>query len=851
MVHTVDTIQILLVEDEAIIAMARAQSLTAMGFTVHTAHSGEAAVRHALEDTSLDIILMDIDLGRGIDGVEAATQILADHHVPIVFLSSHSESEVVERVRTVTRYGYILKNSSDFTVRQTIETALELDRMYRESLEHRDELHRHVTRLEKVERELRLREEHLTRSNRALRILERLKRNTATADTVSALLRGFCRIVTEDGIYPLVTVSALTVKPEPGLLQVATSEETAEPISGVPTAGAVAGDATATGDLIPCVELGLLVARIATPAIVTDIAADPRVAECRDIALSRGYRSLVVFPVRRGDTMWGICTVFGATPDVFEDQEVELLHEIVHELSFGIESIHVRDDRGAVRELLLKERRELRERVKELHCLHLVGEIAETPDISVDELLRRVVPAIPPAFHDPSATTIEVSLRGLTYRAGALADEPVDGWDLVVPVTVDQEYAGEIRVIVSGEETASYLPRRRLKMKGESPVLPEERKLLGTISSRIGRITERIEALQREREIERRLSLILEGSRIGSWSWYVPSGAVEIDARWAEMLGYLDHELQPMTRKRWADLCHQEDWQAAGRRMADHLQGASEYFSAELRMRHKVGDWRWVFAKGQVLERDAVGKPVRMMGTLTDITEVKEEERDLRQDAEEHDVAIHRRDLLMREMHHRVKNDLNLIRSLFSLQASSVQDRVTRRLLTEAGHRVNAIARIYENLYAGGDLQAVQVKALTESILTDLRAGVFDGEVVVESDIEDLTLPQGDSISYGIVLNELVTNALKYAQPADGPLRLGVFVRNDGDNRLALTVTDNGQGYAPEVLAGGHAGFGTMVVHALTEQAGGHIELSNDDGARATAVFRLNTPGERDRDGES
>jgi len=852
MVHTVGTIQILLVEDEAIIAMARAQSLTTMGFTVHTAHTGEGAVQQALSDHAIDIILMDIDLGRGIDGVEAATQILEDHHVPIVFLSSHSEPAVVERVRTVTRYGYILKSSNDFTLRQTIETALELDRMYRESLDHQDELHRHVTRLEEVERELRLREEHLTRSNRALRILERMKRNTATAANVTALLSGFCEILAEDGVYPFVSISALTRSPGQGLLEVAAAENPQRSISD--GSKDAAGHVGNTGT---CEELGLLVARIATPAIVREIVEDFRTVECREFARSRGYRSLAVFPVSRGITPWGVCTVYSRSPGTFNEGETQLLYETIRELSFGIDSIYTRDERSAVGEMLLKERRDLRERVKELRCLHLVGEIAETPDISIEELLRRVAMVIPPGFRDPSATTVEIFLRGATARAGATArddaggDDPVPEWDLVVPVTVDGESAGELRVAVRIEESSSSLLRRRRKTRGESPVLPEEGDLIRTIASRIGRIVERIEALQREREMERRLSLILEGSRIGSWNWSVPTGTVEIDARWAEILGYLEHELQPMTRKRWARLCHREDWRETRRKMAAHLQGASEYFSAEIRMRHKVGDWRWVLAQGQVLERDAVGKPLRVLGTLTDITEVKEEERDLRQDAEDHGVAIRRRDLLMREMHHRVKNDLNLIRSLFSLQASSVEDRVTRRLLTEAGHRVSAIARIYESLYSGGDLQQVQVRPLTESILRDLRAGLFDREVVVESEIEELTLPRSESISYGIVLNELVTNALKYAQPTDGPLRLAITVARSEDAALTLTVKDNGPGYAPEVLAGGQTGFGTMVVHALLEQAGGHIELANDDGARATAVFRLDTRGRRESDGVS
>ncbi len=117
---------ILLVEDEAIIAMAQADSLVKLGYEVLTAHSGEEAVEKARGASEMDLVLMDIDLGRDIDGPEAARRILAEKDVPIVFLTSHMEREYVERVREITRYGYIIKNSGDFVLQSSIETAFEL-----------------------------------------------------------------------------------------------------------------------------------------------------------------------------------------------------------------------------------------------------------------------------------------------------------------------------------------------------------------------------------------------------------------------------------------------------------------------------------------------------------------------------------------------------------------------------------------------------------------------------------------------------------------------------------------------------------------------------------------------------
>jgi len=100
---------ILLVEDEAIIAIAEARTIKQFGYKVITVNSGEKAITLAMEEKTIDLILMDIDLGKGISGPEAAAQILKNRSIPIVFLTSHSEREMVEKVRGVTRYGYMIQ----------------------------------------------------------------------------------------------------------------------------------------------------------------------------------------------------------------------------------------------------------------------------------------------------------------------------------------------------------------------------------------------------------------------------------------------------------------------------------------------------------------------------------------------------------------------------------------------------------------------------------------------------------------------------------------------------------------------------------------------------------------------
>lgn len=117
---------ILLVEDEAILSLAEARRIRAFGYEVITTASGESAVEIALSNPQVRLVLMDIDLGAGIDGTEAARRILKGRLLPIVFLTSHIEREFVDRVKSITRYGYVIKSANDFVLRSSIEMAFEL-----------------------------------------------------------------------------------------------------------------------------------------------------------------------------------------------------------------------------------------------------------------------------------------------------------------------------------------------------------------------------------------------------------------------------------------------------------------------------------------------------------------------------------------------------------------------------------------------------------------------------------------------------------------------------------------------------------------------------------------------------
>ena len=145
----------------------------------------------------------------------------------------------------------------------------------------------------------------------------------------------------------------------------------------------------------------------------------------------------------------------------------------------------------------------------------------------------------------------------------------------------------------------------------------------------IGRqVAQRLEveaALRKSEEIWR---FALEGAGDGVWDWNVPEGAVVVSRRGKDMLGYSDHEIG-VEREHWKALVHPDDRAAAGAALRAHLEGKTTVYENEHRLRCRDGNYLWIRDRGMVVSRDAQGKPLRVIGTHTDITPFKEHEREL------------------------------------------------------------------------------------------------------------------------------------------------------------------------------------------------------------------------------
>ncbi|MCQ8129296.1 sensor histidine kinase, partial [Methylomonas rivi] len=214
-----------------------------------------------------------------------------------------------------------------------------------------------------------------------------------------------------------------------------------------------------------------------------------------------------------------------------------------------------------------------------------------------------------------------------------------------------------------------------------------------------------------------------------------------------------------------------------------------------------------------------------VLSSIVDITERKNASDTLKQ-------ALNEKEMLLKEVYHRVKNNLQVVSSLINLQAGSVKEETTSDLLKQSADRIKAMALLHEKLYQSKDLARIDFNEYIRSLVNHLLYGygAHAGKIRIDLQIDNVFLDMDTAIPCGLIINELLSNALKYAFPGDRPGEIRItFVREQGE--WVLTISDNGIGL-PADLDFKHTGsLGLQLVDTLTNQLMGHISLDRTGGA--------------------
>ena len=255
-------------------------------------------------------------------------------------------------------------------------------------------------------------------------------------------------------------------------------------------------------------------------------------------------------------------------------------------------------------------------------------------------------------------------------------------------------------------------------------------------------------------------------------------------------------------------------------------------FRAECRFLTKTGEVVWVHGEARLIP-DESGQPVLLQGVAFDITETKKA-------AEIVKSSLREKELLLKEIHHRVKNNLQITSSLLRLQAAKIPDAAVRQVLRESQDRIRSMALVHEMLYRSQDLARVDfpqyVRALVPQLFRSYNPG---GRIRYRVEIDEIVFGVDLAVPCGLIINELVANALKHAFPGDRRGEICVRMRLDQD-RYRLSVEDDGIGFPAGLDVSQTGTLGLQLVRTLTEQIGGRLQEKTGQGT----AFVIDLPRE-------
>jgi PAS domain S-box-containing protein len=277
------------------------------------------------------------------------------------------------------------------------------------------------------------------------------------------------------------------------------------------------------------------------------------------------------------------------------------------------------------------------------------------------------------------------------------------------------------------------------------------------------------------------------------------------------------------------EILHPDDAAACARAWQTLLHGGS-LRDSEYRITDGEGRVRWVSHSAQLVEID--GRVVGTQNTIRDTTERKLAEEQLRRNLEEKEV-------LLREVHHRVKNNLTVISSLLHLQSNLIQTpEQALAAFQNSMDRIMSMALVHEELYKSRNYARVDMGEYLEKLTSHLlQAHGSREDIHLSAKAEGIVLSVNTSIPCGLILNELITNAFKHAFPNGRSGDIHVLLQKVNDEYFDLSVWDNGIGLPEGYDLNKSGSLGLTLVQLLTEQLEGNLDISTDNGTRCHIRF--------------
>ncbi len=378
-------------------------------------------------------------------------------------------------------------------------------------------------------------------------------------------------------------------------------------------------------------------------------------------------------------------------------------------------------------------------------------------------------------------------------------------------------------------------------------------------------ITQERAAAQALARSEERWKFALEGAGDAVWDWAVGHGTVFYSKRWREMLGFMeDHESESM---QWIDRIHETERDQIASAFDDYCHEGHGIFQTEFRIQHKQGHYIWILCRGKVVRRDSDGLPLRVVGTHSDISLIKQAE-DAMREKRSAELANQAKTEFLSRMSHEIRTPLNAVRGFAQLLAHHIKADASSDARSYVAHILHSSELLSDLVSDVLDLQQIEAGAMhlhcerldiTEVLrpciaMFEPQAGKLGISLAV--DFQHTGAAWADKRRLTQVINNLVSNAIKYNQPGG---RVTVSTRDLAPDRWQLSVQDTGPGMSSEQMAKlfqpferlgkdtstiEGTGLGLIITKSLVEAMGGCLDINSliGEGSRLTVTLNQSSP---------